>query len=240
MNSFRRAKTLGVLLLAVASAPAHATMPVIDVAAITQLIQEILAWDEQLQGMRQQLDQLQQTHAALTGSRGMGQLLQLSPAARNYLPNDWAGLSAVMSGAGVDPAIARAARAQLGNNAVLSVADQSRLPQNLQALLQSDREAVAGTQALTRAAYGHSSDRFASLSTLIDQIRATQDAKAIAELQGRIGAEQAMVANEAVKLAALAQVTDAERAARELARRETVVQSHGAFATRFQPTPPVP
>jgi type IV secretion system protein VirB5 len=240
MNRLRRAKTVSVLLLAAASVPAHATMPVIDVAAITQLIQEILAWDEQLQGMRQQLDQLQQTHAALTGSRGMGQLLQLSPAARNYLPSEWTGLSAVLSGAGVDPAITRAARAQLGNNVVLSVADQSRLPQNLQALLQSEREAVAGAQALTRAAYGHSSDRFASLSTLIDQIRATQDAKAIAELQGRIGAEQAMVANEAVKLAALAQVTDAERAARELVRRETVVSSHGDFATRFQPTPPVP
>ena len=49
-----------------------------------------------------------------------------------------------------------------------------------------------------------------------------------------------MLANEAIKLAALAQVADAGREARELARRESVLQNHGAFAARFQPAPPVP
>ena len=78
------------------------------------------------------------------------------------------------------------------------------------------------------------------MSTLIGQIGAAQDAKAIAELQGRIGAEQAMLANETIKLVALAQVGGADREARELARRESVLQNHGAFASRLQPAPPVP
>ena len=234
-------RTMVLASLVAASSSANATIPVVDVAAIQQLIQEILAWDEQLQGMRLQLSQLQQTRAALTGSRGMEQLLPLTLAARNYLPGDWSGLAGLLHGVnGSDPGLARAARALLEANTILSAADLSRLSRSLQAQLTSEREAVATTQALTRAAYARSSDRFASLSTLIDRIRSTPDAKAIAELQGRIEAEQAMLANEGVKLAALGQVTDAERAARDLERRESVLQSHGVFRARFQPTPPVP
>ena len=223
------------------SGPATAAMPVIDIAAIQQLLQEIMAWDQQLQSMRLQLGQLQQTRAALTGPRGMDQLLRLTPAARNYLPTDWSGLAGLVEGgAAVDPNLARATRAQLAAHAILGAADVNRLPPGLQSLVGVERDAVAAAQTLTRAAYARSSDRFATLSTLIDQIRATPDAKAIAELQGRIEAEQAMLANEGLKLAALAQVTDAERGARELARRESAIQSHGGFASRFQPAPPVP
>jgi P-type DNA transfer protein VirB5 len=228
-------------LLIAATNGASAAMPVIDVAAVTRLAQEITAWDEQLQGMRLQLAQLQRTTSALTGSRGMDQLLQVPPAARNYLPIDWTGLAGVTAGGGgIDPVLTRAARTQRDLNAILPAAALAGLPPPLQLMLRNERDAVATTQVLTRAAYAHSSARFVSLSTLIDQIRNTPDAKAIAELQSRIEAEQAMLANEGVKLTALAQVADAERGARDLMRREVAVQSHGAFGSRFQPVPPVP
>jgi len=237
----RHSNLIVLTLLLCACSPARAAMPVVDIAAIQQLIQEILAWNEQLQGMRQQLAQLQQTNAALTGARGMEQLLPLTPAARNYLPTDWNGIAQMLQGGlASDPSLAAAARTQLAANAVLKNTDLSRWSQPLQALLSGERQAVAAGQTLTRAAYARSSDRFATLNTLIERIRATPDAKAIAELQGRIEAEQVMVANEGIKLAALAQVTDADRAARELARRESAMQGHGAFAARFQPSPPVP
>jgi type IV secretion system protein VirB5 len=241
MNKLPSAKTICLALLLAASSQARAMIPVIDVAALQQLIQQVMAWEQQLQGMRLQLTQLQQTRAALTGPRGMDQLLPLTPAARNYLPRDWGGLASVASGGGgADPALAQMARTQLEANSVLTAAELARLPQTLRTLLSSERDTVAATQALTRSAYAHSSERFASLATLIERIGGTADAKAIAELQGRIGAEQAMLANESAKLAALAQVTEAEHAAHELARRESVVQGHGAFAGRFQPVPPVP
>lgn len=241
MKQLAGAPAVCFVLLHAMSGVANAAMPVIDVAAIARLGQEVSAWDEQLQGMRLQLGQLQRTTSALTGSRGMDQLLRQTPAARNYLPADWAGLTAVTGGGGgVDPALARAARAQRDLNAILPAAALARLPPSLQSMLRGERDTIAATQAATRAAYAHSSERFASLSTLIDQIRATPDAKAIAELQSRIEAEQAMLANETAKLAALAQVTDAERGARDLMRRELALQSHGAFGSRFQPVPPVP
>jgi type IV secretion system protein VirB5 len=171
----------------------------------------------------------------------MEQLLRQTPAARNYLPTDWAGLANLAAGAGgADPALVRAARVQRSSNAILPAAALARLPGPLQSLLLGERDAVAVSQTATQAAYARSSDRFASLSTLIDRIRAAPDAKAIAELQSRIEAEQAMLANESIKLAALAQATGAEREARDLARREVALQSHGAFSTRFQPVPPVP
>ena len=241
MTQPTRAKAMLLVVLLAMSGSVGAAMPVVDIAAVQQLLREITAWNEQLQGMRLQLTQLQQTRAALTGPRGMDQVLPLTPAARNYLPSDWSGVSELIhGGAAADPALAAAARGQLATNAVLSAADLSRLPQVLQSLLANEREAVAAGQALTRAAYSRSSERFVSLTTLIDRIRATPDAKAIAELQGRIEAEEAMLANESVKLGALAQVTETERAARDLIRRESVIHSHGTFGSRFQPVPPVP
>jgi type IV secretion system protein VirB5 len=233
------AVAFGALLLM--ATPADAMVPVIDVAALTQLVQEVLAWVEQLRSMEMQLTQLKQTYASTTGLRGMEQLLRLSPAARNYLPPDWNSLEAALSGGAMGyPALAASVRTQVAANAVLSPTEVGRLSIRLQALLASDRDAVAGGQTLTRLAYAQASDRFASLEALIDKIGATPDAKAIAELQGRIGAEQAMLANEGVKVAALAQMAVAESAARDQVRREQVVANHGSFANRFQPTPPAP
>jgi len=225
--------------LALMVEPAQAMIPVIDIAALQQLLQEVNAWQQQLRGMQQQITQLQQTYGAITGSRGMQQLLPLSAAARNYLPPDWATLEATLSGASSAYAdLATAIRVQLTANAVLTPADLARFSAPLQTLLENERQAVAGGQAFTRLAYAQSSDRFTSLQTLISTIGRTADAKSIEELQGRTQAELAMLTDESVKLAALAQVAAAETAARDLTRREQIIANHGAFATRFQPTPP--
>jgi type IV secretion system protein VirB5 len=216
-------------------------VPVIDVAAIGQLIQQIMAWEQQLEGMRSQLDQLQQTKAALTGSRGMAQLLLTPLSARNYLPADAASLRDLATAAtGTAPALQTEIAARVSANSILSAQGLQSLPATLRSLLEADRRAVAESQVLSGAAYSHSSDWFAALSALIDRISATPDAKAIAELQGRIEAEQAMLTNEGIKLAAMAQLAAADRDARELARRESVSQAHGHFETRFQPKLPVP
>ena len=228
-------------LLGLATFPAHALIPVVDLAALQALIQELVAWSEQLRSMESQLTQMKQTYASMTGARGMDQLLRLSDATRNYLPPDWQVLESSLSGASAAyPQLAATVRAQFGANAVLTDADVARFSVQLQAFLLTQRQAVAGSQAVSQLAYARSSDRFALLQTLIDRIGATPDAKAIAELQGRIGAEQAMLANEGLKLSALAQSGTAEASARALTLREQIVANHGAFATRFQPTPPAP
>lgn len=239
----RRSPALAATLvgLTLATAPAHAMIPVIDIASLTQLIQQVLSWQQQLEGMQQQLAQLRSTYGAMTGPRGMQGLLPVPLPARNYLPTDWAAINAVTNGVAAGYAdLARVAATQKLANAVLKPDELAHLPADLQLQLVAERDAVAGGQALTRAAYGRSSDRFATLQTLIDHIGLATDAKAIAELQGRIAAEQAMVANEGLKLVALAQVAQADSAARALARQETALANHGRFEQRLQPVPPAP
>ena len=77
---------------------AQAQWAVIDVAAIQQLVVQVNYWKQQVTGMQNQLDQLKQTHSALTGGRGMELLLPTSAAQRNYLPADWAEMLKVLDG----------------------------------------------------------------------------------------------------------------------------------------------
>ena len=55
MKQLAGASAVCLVLLHAMSGVANAAMPVIDVAAIARLGQEVSAWDEQLQGMRLQL-----------------------------------------------------------------------------------------------------------------------------------------------------------------------------------------
>ena len=64
------------LLLAAANLPAaHAAMPVVDVRAIAQMIQEIRTLQDQLATARDHLAQARQTYQSMTGGRGMERLL---------------------------------------------------------------------------------------------------------------------------------------------------------------------
>ncbi len=95
------------LLAAASLAPLHAKagIPVIDVTAVANLIQQVMYWQQQISGMQRQYDQLKeskdqltQTHNAMTGSRGMEQLLPTSELARNYLPPSYGDLMNTLNG----------------------------------------------------------------------------------------------------------------------------------------------
>jgi type IV secretion system protein VirB5 len=221
-------------------APAQAQFAVIDVAAVNQLVQQMSAWQQQLSSMRLQLLQMEQTRVALTGWRGMEKLLPLTAAQRNYLPLDAAGIAAAAAGNGNYGGLSSSINQYVSGNAVLTAQDLSQLPPADVARLGALRQTIAMREALMSEAYARSSDRFTTLGVLIDKIAAAPDAKAIADLQARIAAEQSMLQNESAKIAALDHYADAQRDARELATREAVVKGHGRFASRFIPTNPVP
>ena len=228
------------LLVGLTAAPAaHATYPVIDVAAIKQLVAQINYWKQQISAMQRELNQLQQTHAALTGPRGMQSLLALSDAERNYLPKDWAGVAQVLAGQSAQyGALASAVEQIVENRAVLEPARLARMTDAERASIEEARRASAGLAVMTREAYAEAGARFASLAQLVQAIGTAGDAKAIADLQGRIAAEQAMLENEQAKLAVLAQAAEAERQVRELEVRELAIAGHGTFATRLRPVLP--
>ena len=167
-------KNLAATAIAMASLGqgAHAQgIPVIDVASLTQAINQVLAWQAQYEQMARQIEQMQlqsslsqQQLGSTTGNRGLGLInnsITKSAVDPNYLANlgtlnDYASANAL-------------SRTQLAN------------------LSQS------------------SATRFAQIQSLMAAINTTNDPKAIAELNGRIQAEQAMIAVEQNEVALVRQ-----------------------------------
>ena len=230
---FARA-VLGLLLIGFLTVgdirPAHAQFAVIDVASITQLIKEYQTLEQELATAKSQLSQAQSEYAAITGSRGMQNLL--SGTVRNYLPGSWAQLSAVMSGSsGSFPALAGDVTALVSANAVLTPAQVARLSPSEQSELAAARQSAALLAATSHAALTNSSDRFASLQQLIGALGGASDQKAALDLTARITAEQGMLQNESTKLQVLYQVAQSQEWARAQRIRERAVADQGSLRT---------
>lgn len=219
--------------------PVHAGgIPVIDVAAIAQLIQQLNYWQQQIIAMNNQLNQLRASYDAITGNRGMEGLLPYSYQQRNYLPEDYAQLIGVLNNAGTGyGGLASLVQSVMNANAVLSQAQMSAMSPESRRIIENSRRATAMLQSMSQQALSNTSQRFAALQQLITIIGAAGDDKAIQDLQGRVSAEQTMLQNEQTKLQTLYQIAQSERWANEQRVREEVIAGQGEFATRFQPTP---
>ncbi|WP_213956775.1 MULTISPECIES: type IV secretion system protein [unclassified Variovorax] len=233
-------KQLFAVLIAAAAflAPphAHAGIPVIDFAAIGNLMQQLVAWEQQLQGMQRQYeqlkqskDQLQQTYNAMTGSRGMDQLLPTSDAARNYLPSSYGELMGTINGSSVNYAgLADKVQSIMKANGILSSTQMDALTPQMRYEIEQGRQASAMLSGMTQSAYQNTSQRFSALQQLISRIGTAQDPKAIQDLQARMQAEQAMLTNEQTKLQSLYQVAQSEELARRQRIRERVTSDIGS------------
>lgn len=207
---------------------ASAAMAVVDVAAIARLVQQIRTLQEQLTTARDQLRQAQDAFRAMTGPRGMEQLL--GNTVRNYLPPDWAELDAVMRSASVTyRQLSNELDVLIAQNAVLSANELAGLSPAQRDQIAEARRSAALLQALARRALQTSSERFASVQALINAIPGASDQKAILDLQARIAAEQGMLQNEEIKLDVLYQTTTAERLARQQRLRERAIQDVGSL-----------
>jgi type IV secretion system protein VirB5 len=229
MTSFRRNSLAWALVLLLSTMrAAHAQFAVIDVASIAQLMQQLATMEQQLATLDNQLQQAQQQYQAITGGRGMQNLLV--GVNRNYLPTDWASLMAAVNGQGGPfPALAAAVQNNLNANAVLSGAQVASLSATERAQLLADRQTGALLQATVQQALATASGRFASLQQLIGAIGAAQDAKGALDLEARISAEQAMLANDQSKLEVLYQAAQAQRWVEEQRARERSLADIGSL-----------
>jgi P-type DNA transfer protein VirB5 len=231
MLQMKRVLPVLTCLIGLIVAPAsHAQWAVVDVGAITQLIQEVNYWKQQIQAMSSQLNQLQSTYNAMTGNRGMQNLLPMSPQTRNYLPPDWQGLMAALNGlSGSYGVLAGQLNSTLAGNAILTPTQLSRLSMQEQAQLQSSRNSAALMQATSQQALQASSQRFASLQQLINAIPSATDQKGALDLQARISAEQAMLQNEQTKVQTLNQALQADERARQQRAQELSISNIGSL-----------
>ena len=196
MNRLKRFAPVALLVWSTA-APAGG-IPVWDVVAMTNALQELASMAEQLTALKAQLQATEQQVAALTGARGLGGIAN-NPALRAALPAEAANL--------IDAAGALSTRA----NALL--ADEAARPGGAAALARA-RQMAATREASGLRAYEAGTARLGQIDVLMNAINTTTDPKGIAELQARIAVEQATVATEAHRLHAAAL---AQAAARDLA-----------------------
>jgi type IV secretion system protein VirB5 len=226
-----RKHLLGVTLASlIGLAPMHARagIPVIDFANLTQAIQQVASWLQQYQQMAQQIQQLQAQYQAITGPRGMENLLQMTNAQRNYLPPDYQQLLQAVNGASaVYAGLSGQVQSITAANAVLTNTQLGAMTPQMRQVVEQGRNSAAMLSAMTQSAQQNSSQRFASLQQLIAQIGAAGDDKAIQDLKGRISAEQTMLTNEATKLQALYQTVQAEELLRQQRTRELTIQGIG-------------
>jgi type IV secretion system protein VirB5 len=210
--------------------PAHAQFAVIDVASLAQLIQEYETLQQELSTAQTTLSQAQSAYAAITGNRGMQNLL--SGTVRNYLPADWTQLSQVMTGSSSTyPALAASVSGFVNANAVLSPTQIAGLSPSEQAQLAAARQNPALLAATARSALTNASNRFAELQQLVNAIGSAADEKASLDLTARITAEQGMLQNEATKLQMLYQVAQSQEWARAQRAREQALSDQGSLRT---------
>ncbi|MGH8257754.1 MAG: type IV secretion system protein [Steroidobacteraceae bacterium] len=215
--------------LAVMAAPAaHAQFAVIDATSLAQLVRQLATMQQQLVTLDSQLRQAQAAYAAMTGSRGMQNLL--AGVNRNYLPADWGSLMAARGGLGGGyPALGASVQGNVAANAVLTPAQVAALSPAEQAQLTSDRQNDALLEATVQQALSSTSSRFADLSQLISALGTASDAKATLDLTARIGAEQAMVANDAAKLQVLYQAARVEQQIADQQAQEEAIAGIGSL-----------
>ncbi len=222
-------KVLVAALAIITAGTASAQIPVTDVASITtqvtNQIETIAKWKMQYDQMVGQINQMKQQYESLTGSRGLGNILN-DPALRDYLPNDWQGVYDAVKTGGYAGLSGRAS----------SIYSQSKVFDSCAHLTVSDQKMLCEARAVKASqdqafaldAYDKAKSRLSQIDSLMSKINDTSDPKAIAELQGRIAAEQAMIQNEQTKLQLYAMVAQAEDKIQQQQQREMQARTWAA------------
>lgn len=194
---------------------------VIDVGAIAQLASQAATLSQQLSEAKNQVTQLKTTYDSLTGSRDLGTTMN-NPALRNYLPQDWQKVydSVKQGGYAGLSGTAKTMYKQVYDGCKHSTVEDERLT--------CEAAAVKGAQdkGFATDAYSKAQDRMNQIDQLMEKINQTQDPKAIAEIQARIGAEQANIQNEQTKLQMYQMIAAAEDRVQQQQQHEMNAKSN--------------
>jgi type IV secretion system protein VirB5 len=205
MHAHLRLAAISLALAALAS-PSHATgIPVIDIAALIQTVQQVINDVTKINNQIQQISQLQSQLASINGMRNLGTVFD-SAALKNYVPADaFNVVNAVnSSGYGGLTGTSKTLRDAGMLYNCLDLAGAART--SCQATLAQPYQHKGLLQDAMRSASG----RLTQIDALMDQINATSDQKSILEIQARIGAENALLAHEMSQVQMLIGMADSE------------------------------
>jgi len=195
--------------------PAQASgIPTVDVAAIAQDLMSYTAdiqhyadvinsWQQQYQQMTQQLNTLKSQYEAITGARGMGQLLNALDL-YNALPPEWQTVYQNVKAAGDT---LQGVKAMTDGQKIYYGTINTNIDQ-----------IKAGYQAAT--------DRLVRLQALMSQIDSAQDQKAAQDLANRIGVEQTILQNENARIGLMVQMQQIQMKVAEEQRLDDFNKKH--------------
>ena len=197
-------------------------IPVIDIANLVQTIVQVMNDVTEISNQVQQITQLQNQLNSINGMRNLGNILN-NPMLRNYVPAEaYIYLNAVnTSGYSGLNATAKTLRdagmvyncMDLAGAARTSCQAALAQPYQQKGLLQDAMKSAAG--------------RLTQINSLMDQINATSDQKAVQEIQARIGAENALLAHEVSQVQMLQGMADSDERIARSRERERQYQMLG-------------
>lgn len=213
---------IGIVALALAalgSAPAYAQIPVTDAAAIakstTEHLAEIAKWVDQLKAMEQQFNQMKAQYDAITGSRGMGQLM--NNATRQVLPQDFTQSYDKLMTLGQGGASQDARKIY---DVIKKLGCSSYQDPNAKLSCEAQAYAEPENAAYIDGALKAAQDRAQQLKQLLNQVDGATDLKAATDLANRIAAEQSMLQNEQTLVSLALAQRESQTALLAQARRE--------------------
>ena len=178
MKSFIRKLLAAVGLALALSTPAHAGIPVVDIASLVQIglsytaqLQQYATQIQQFETMKSQLTTSANQLQSMTGARGMGGLFN-NPEVQSALPPDWqSAYASVRSG----PSFG---------------AERARLPVSNDPSINAIYDSVAASNATMTDFFSKSNARIQQIQSLQSQIDSASDPAAKQDLANRMLTEQ--------------------------------------------------
>lgn len=190
--TFNRVKYAGIIGFAglFAAAPAHAGIPVVDVASLIQAILNVLNQITEIENQISQIEGQVEHYKSITDARGLANFLR-SSAYENYLPREIsANYDSLKSGYSN---LSSAAKALRDNGMLYNCADKSGDRQKeCEEYLARPYQQLADL----KGALETSKSRYSQINALMDRAASSGDQKDIAELQARIAGEQSQLLHE--------------------------------------------
>ncbi len=185
-------------------------IPVYDAASFAQFITQL---DKMAQDYQKQLEQLQEATRqtqALTGTRGMGSLVNgdFERSLRQYVPDDWSQTMQLLDAGNLPPGALGTQNiySQLYNDyAPISGSDfisgdpSGPVAQSLDRRTATTYAAMAASEQ----AFNNISARMQTYETLLEELNNTDDLKASLDLQARITAENGLILSELMRLSTI-------------------------------------
>jgi type IV secretion system protein VirB5 len=212
--------------LAIAPASAHAQMLVYDATSFGKLVEQAQTALTQLDQLKQQVAQGQRLFDSLNQISNVNAIASqlASPTLRAFLPDADKFVAAAKGDLGALGQIGQTALAIRSSNRLYTPADGDVVGADLEAAGNRTARDLATAQAVGEAGAA----RLTGLQQLQGALDTAPNARAVLDIQARISAEQAMIANDQMRLQGLAMSQDAEARLAEQRARERAAAAAAA------------